>query len=432
MSDLTSIAQLTSDANTLRDARKLAASSRWQGTGRAEAVVWGLCQGSARESYRTCLDTGEPGYKCTCPSRKQPCKHVAALALLVTEQPDLFALAAPPEWVATWQTNRARRRAPETDAPPDPAAQAARAEARELKVRAGLDELRLWLQDLVRHGLTDDRVRTYAFWDRMAARMVDAQAPGVARRLRGLAGIPMQGKPDWAERLLDELAALYLLAEAYPRLETLPEETQADLRTGVGWPVKQEELQARRGLTDTWHVLGQLLEVDDRLHSRRVWLHGERCGRKALLLDFAHGKPEFEHSFSTGTAFTGTLVYYPGALPLRAAVRQRQATRFDADLLTGFDCDAIAVMLDRYANALARNPWVGRLPFGLRAVTPYTVQERTFLRDATGAVLPVSARVHPWLFAAVSGDQPIPVFGEWDGSDFTPRTIISDGQMWAL
>lgn len=432
MSNPSSVAQLTSDANTLKDARKLAVSSRWQGTGRAEQVVWGLCRGSAKEPYRACLDTGEVGYKCTCPSRKQPCKHVAALALLAADQPNLFAPAEAPEWVASWQANRARRHVPKIDATPDPEAQAARVKARELKVRAGMEELRLWLYDLVRHGLTDDRVRTYAFWDRMAARMVDAQAPGVARRLRGLAAVPMQGRPDWAERLLDELAALYLLAEAYAQLETLPEETQADLRAVVGWPVKQDELQTLRGLNDTWHVMGHLLEVDDRLHTRRVWLHGERTGRKALLLDFAHGKPEFEHSFSLGSGFAGTLVFYPGAVPLRAALRQRQATRINADLLTGFDCDDIATLLDRYAGALARNPWVGRLPFGLRAVTPYAVQDRTFLRDATGAVLPVSARVHPWYYAAVSGNQPIPVFGEWDGADFTPRTIVADGQFWAV
>lgn len=425
---------LTSDAATLRDARKLALASRWSGTGAAESLVWGECQGSAKTPYRVCLDTDVTGYKCTCPSRKHPCKHVAALGLLAAEQPALFAAVTPPDWVETWQANRAKKRAtPAAPATPDADAQAARADAREQKVRAGMQELKLWLQDLARSGLTDDRVQTYTFWDQIAARMVDAQASGVGRRLRGLASIPLQGKADWAERLLDELSSLYLLADAYERIDSLPDDVQADLRTFAGRTYRQDDLLARPAVTDTWRVMGQMLEVEDRLNVRRVWLHGERTARKALLLDFVFGAAKFEETYTTGAAFNAALVFYPGAYPLRALLKQRMATIHNPhEPLAGFDCDDIPQALGRYADALARNPWVGRVPLGFSGVIPYVDGDAAYIRDRADNLLPLRTRnLHPWLFAAASGNQPLPVFGEWDGYVFQPLTLYVDGQMIA-
>ena len=65
----------------------------------------------------------------------------------------------------------------------DPAARAKRVESRERKVQGGLDELDRWLADLVRRGLNSARSEGYRFWDAMAARLVDAQAPSLARRV---------------------------------------------------------------------------------------------------------------------------------------------------------------------------------------------------------------------------------------------------------
>jgi hypothetical protein len=428
---------LSSDAATLRDGQKLAIEKRWSNLGGAAPLLWGECQGSAKTPYRTCLDFDNVGTKCTCPSRKFPCKHAMALALLAADKPELFSEASPPEWVATWQVNRAahQQRSPKAETTaPDPAAQAQRADAREQKVRAGMQELRLWLQDLIRSGLTDDRVRTYEFWDGIAARMVDAQASGVGRRLRALAGIPMTGKPNWAERLLHEVSSLYLLADAYSRIDSLPEATQADIRTFAGYTWKQDELLTGPAMTDVWRVMGQTLELDERLVARRVWLHGEQSGRKALLLDFAFGAPKFDDNFTTGTAFRGALVFYPGAYPLRAILKQRLASVVDMrSPLTGFDLPDIVSAMNAYAEALAANPWVGRLPLGFSSVTPYRAEDRFFLRDSDGHTLPVRARnAHPGIFAAASGNQPIPVYGEWDGDTFTPLTLVADGLFWAL
>ncbi|WP_279580295.1 hypothetical protein [Fodinicola feengrottensis] len=72
---------------------------------------------------------------------------------------------------------------------PDPVAAAKRAEQREARVSAGLDELDQWLSDQVRTGLAGLSRGGYAQLDAMAARMVDAQAPAVAGTLRRLSTV---------------------------------------------------------------------------------------------------------------------------------------------------------------------------------------------------------------------------------------------------
>ena len=62
-----------------------------------------------------------------------------------------------------------------------------------------------------------------------AARLIDAQAPGVARLLQQMAFLPHSGD-KWQERLLERLSRLHLLLESYKRIETLPVGLQANGR----------------------------------------------------------------------------------------------------------------------------------------------------------------------------------------------------------
>ena len=77
-----------------------------------------------------------------------------------------------------------------TEVASDPKANEKRIAARTKKVSAGLQELQVWLQDLIRTGLSSVQNKPYSFWDGMGARLIDAQAPGAARMVRELAGIP--------------------------------------------------------------------------------------------------------------------------------------------------------------------------------------------------------------------------------------------------
>ncbi len=116
--------------------------------------------GSGAKPYRTYIDLSGPAYRCTCPSRKFPCKHVLGLLLLWSDG-TVPAAAGLPDRVAEWIEGRHQREARSTarrergaagEAPSDPEAARRRAEQRERRVAAGLDELDRWLRDQVRHG----------------------------------------------------------------------------------------------------------------------------------------------------------------------------------------------------------------------------------------------------------------------------------------
>ena len=66
---------LAPDSSSAKAARSLAAPTPWTGAGCADSdppSLWGLCRGSGKKPYQTCVDLAAPAYRCTCPSRKFP------------------------------------------------------------------------------------------------------------------------------------------------------------------------------------------------------------------------------------------------------------------------------------------------------------------------------------------------------------------------
>jgi len=182
---------LAPDAGGAAAGRKLGSPAPWSGTGQAEAdgAVWGLCEGSGRSPYRTVVDLGGPAYKCSCPSRKFPCKH--ALGLLLLWSDGQVGPAEAPEWVHAWlQTRVAKAAAPAAPRSPDADAARGRADRRADRVAGGIDELDRWLADNVRTGLATVPGGGYRHFESVAARMVDAQAPGWPARCAACPGSP--------------------------------------------------------------------------------------------------------------------------------------------------------------------------------------------------------------------------------------------------
>ena len=126
--------------------------------------------------------------------------------------------------------------------------------ARAERVAGGLVELEQWLRDQVAAGIAQLGQGGYGPIDQMAARMIDAQAPGVAGLLRSLPG-ELSGE-GWPARLLEQLGALHLLIEAHRRLDELPPELAATVRSRVGYPVSKADVLAGPGLEDHWYAVG--------------------------------------------------------------------------------------------------------------------------------------------------------------------------------
>src|SRR5262249_47077482 len=155
----------------------------------------------------------------------------------------------------------------------------------------------------------------YSFWEGMAARLVDSQAPGLARMVRDCAGIPSTGE-GWQERMLDRLGRIYLLVEATRRLESLPEELQNDIKTAVGYTASQDEVLKQEGIADKWDIVGQRVEQDERLRAQRTWLWGRESRRWALVLSFAYqGAMVLDATLTPGTTIEGELVFFPSSFP---------------------------------------------------------------------------------------------------------------------
>jgi hypothetical protein len=407
-------------------------SGKWSSTGQAGAALWGLCKGSGAKPYQTVVDLSGPAYKCSCPSRKFPCKHALSLLLLwsagtVPQDQEIALFAA--EWIAGRRERgvaaapKQADRAP-SGAPPDPRTAQRRAE----RVSAGLDELDTWLCDQVRSGLASID-RSAAAFEAVAARMVDAQAPGVAATLRTLPGI-VAGNPDWPERLLTEFAQLRLLVTAHRRVDELPEALGASVRRHVGYPVGADSVLAGPGVRDTWMVLAVTVVEEKRLYSRKVWLRGRRTGRWAMLLDFAHGKPAFTADVPPpGMLLEAELHYFPGAAPLRALLGSAHGTPEPFTTLRG---DGLDEALATFADAVTADPWLRSWPVLLTGVVPVVGDKggRCALVDEQGEALPlVDAGEPPWRLLGISGGHPVTVMGEWTHDGVAPLAVLSSGQM---
>lgn len=425
------VAALAPDAASAKAGQGLAGARKWVSLGRDERALWGEAQGSGAKPYQVIVDAAEPAFRCTCPSRKFPCKHALGLLFLYAAQPSLVGEAAAPDWVAEWlagRESRAEKKAarPAEAAPVDAAAQAKRAAQREARVQVGLDELAQWLHDLVRQGLAGVQGKPRAFWDGVAARLVDAQAPGAARWVRDLAAIP--GTADWPGRLLEHVARLHLLVEAARRLDALPEDVAADVRAAIGWSARQEEILAGPGVRDRWVVLGQRAGTEEKVRVQRTWLRGEGSGRTALILAFAAGAQPLEPGPTPGTRVDAELAFYPGAHPVRALVRERAGTPESVSELPGHA--TLADALGEWGAALARNPWTEQLALPLRRVVPVREGGRWMLRDEEGAALPLSplAAEAGWMLLAAGGGRPLDVACEWDGTTLLPIGAVAEGR----
>jgi hypothetical protein len=304
-------------------------------------------------------------------------------------------------------------------------AQAKRRAERESLMSAGIDDFERWLYDVVRQGLASARRQPYGFWDTAGARLVDAQLPGLADRVRTM-GSEVLTRPDWATYLLSGLGRWYLAVRAWRQRETLSEATLADLRTVVGWSRRKEEVLAGERLRDRWLVLGLHQDEDERLLSQRTWLYGEESGETVVLLDFAAAGSALGVSHVLGSVIDGEVALYPGSRPRRAILAGEGTVTSPPTTLPG--ATSIRVSLDRAAALMAENPWLTRVPMTLHQVmvVPGAVV------DEEGATLPLTDELEPWTLLALSGGHRVNLFGEWQGERLHPCSVAVDDRLVAV
>ncbi|MET8828398.1 SWIM zinc finger family protein [Streptomyces sp. NPDC004610] len=431
---------LASDAASRKAGSKLGAAGPWSGAGSSgEGAVWGECKGSGSTPYRTVVDIADPtgpAYRCSCPSRKFPCKHALGLLLLWAGGEAVVPVGPAPDWAAQWLEGRRERAASERaasapgGATADPEAARRRAERRAERVTAGTLELEQRLADLLRAGLATADGAGYGLWEETAARMVDAQAPGLAARVRELGAIPASG-PGWPVRLLEECALLHLLDRGWLRRDQLPDGLAATVRSRVGLPTAPDGPPVR----DHWLVLAQYDTVDPKLTTRRIWLYGTGSERTALILSYGAAGRSPEIALPVGAALDAEVSAYPGAHRLRVALGEQFAPAAPSAVRPPGGTTEQAVA--RYGGALRRDPWLDSVPVTLDRVVPVPDGDSWQLADADGdTALPLTPaarnRSGLWRLVALSGGAPVRVFGECGHQGFHPLTAWPEGSGGAV
>ncbi len=280
----------------------------------------------------------------------------------------------------------------------------------------------MWLGDQVRAGLTAARAAGYGHADAIAARMVDAQAPGVAGGLRRLSAIPMSGD-GWPGRLLAEYGLLHLLARAHRQLGTLPAPLAAVVRSRVGYPTSREDVLASPAVTDRWQVLAVRDVPDGAIPARRVWLRGQHTGRFALLLSFAPAGNfggSIEAALIPGLELQADLHFYPGQPALRAVVGTRHGSPAAAGRPAG--PGDVTELLSAWSAGLEQDPWLTEWPVLLTGV-PVPGEPGWHLVDGSGQALPLLGQESRWPLLAVSGGHPVCLAGEWSPAGLTALTV---------
>lgn len=450
------IEALAPDQASLGAARKLLKPSSWPTLAEGEGLVWGECQGSGATPYRVVVSEADAGYKCTCPSRKFPCKHALALMWMRADKSIAFAPATVPDWVKDWLSRRRGKGAPanktEDEGEPkprpsirlteipqagmgaDPKAEQRAAAARERNrvereaaVLAGLDDLDIWLADQVQQGIANFVAQAVQACRTIAQRLVDAKAPGLAARLDALpARLFTLAGPARPSAAIRELGQVHLISQAYRRSSELPELLAADARQAVGWSVPREALlndsEALR-VDAKWRVFAVLSEVQpDRLRRIETWLsrQGAADGKPqyAVLIDFV--------PISTGTATGGYLVgdqvdaelsFYRSTIPLRAQITTLKRGAEQSGEPLALPNGLLSASYANYERALAELPWLGTIPLTFRSASVRRRGEQLYLHDGELSLpLHTSQMVHALPLATVGRVDGI---GLWNGYEFT-------------
>lgn len=362
---------LAPDQPSINAAKKLLNPAEWPVLSQSENVntIWGECQGSGSKPYYTMADVADNGYKCTCPSRKFPCKHVLALFWLFSDVPGNFTKTDPPEWVNDWLGRRKRTNTGEKTTSTDdsnkpvnklntqstPTEQAltpeeiAKREADKAKrasqnkaktqdsIKQGLIEFQQWVNDQLSHGIVHFLKEDTTKCRKIAARLVDAKAVNLAARIDELPAkisvFPVQQQPNF---VLQEFAKLILLSEAW-----LANPDDIDTFRSVASSENREQLLAPTSdmpkpivKNGTWQIIGEKSEMlRNGLQVSMRWLllvadsssSLSAAPTFALLLDYSTVKSGKNKTTSViGMQIEGSVIFYPSRSPLRAILGEHK------------------------------------------------------------------------------------------------------------
>lgn len=385
------VQSLSPDAASTAAGRKLANVRDWKSPGQSERAFWGECQGSAL--YQTRVDRSDYSAKCSCPSRKFPCKHALGLLFLAAANPAALVVASEPQWVGEWLAQRQAKGQQKAEAvasdatkkPLDEKAQAKRNEARLKSISSGIAVTEKWLHDLAQQGLAN--INLDAQLAQAATRLQDAKAGALAERLRQIASM---SERDQAARI-DELGYVQWLIDLWHKRDQLSEEWRAELDVWIGLSEREEDvLEQGTRVNDGFFVLGSTETETDKLRERRTWLLRADGKRSYVVLEFLFGTARGT-MLVAGSALRGELALYSGRAQQRVVLAQ---TVPESTVQVRPSADFAAVLM-QHAEQLGRSPFARRTAALLAGARVCVHERRFFLLDPHGQALPIAGGSGP-------------------------------------
>ncbi|MEZ4826151.1 MAG: SWIM zinc finger family protein [Bacteroidia bacterium] len=385
------ILKLAPDESSKKAGQQLAVSAKWVVKCMHEKALWGECQGSGSTPYKTIIDLQNLAFKCSCPSRKFPCKHGLGLFLLFCNQQNVFTAKESldphvAEWINKREAKSESQNQPKEEKPIDKKAQQKRVDAREKKVDAGIEELSIWLKDVVRMGIAHVPQNPYQFSKNIIARMIDAQASGLAGWLKKITDINFY-QEGWQLETTRLLANIYFLGESYKNKNSLDENWQKELDIQIGWTISKEEVLTQPAVSDQWMVVSKTIESENNLTTEKIYVYGTNSNRIGLLLNFYAANQIPKQLFASGSMFSGELCFYPGVIPLRALIKQQSPEELNFKEEMGIT--RLNEMVNLISASLSENPFQKTIPFVLSKMKIVLEDNRWFLQDETHDVFAI-------------------------------------------
>lgn len=449
------------DSGTAKRAREIALGNKLKNLQKNALFIWGECKGSGASSYQIIVDLGDGSVNCNCPVRGN-CKHGLGLLLRYAEKGDTFEKTENiAEWAKVWIDKRLKKAEPKVEKPKT-AEEIEKSEKKKAQnevekmdgFQQNLQDLVLWMQDLIRTGVASqtERDKLYAWGWQQATWMNDAKARGISSFIKSLAVILNNQNENWTADFVKELGELFLFVKSYQNLEKLPEIAQEEFKN-IAYFVKEKDLLAshsQEAIEDEWIITGQnRFEVDEELPEgwvpqhligRKIWVHGLNTGKNAYLLDFYYngsfggGRSNFEYHLQTGSIIKAKVLYYPSVVPLRAFILEKGMSLNMVEnegKMPYFQ--TIEENFQLYSAELSLNPWLRLFPFLLKNVRLVQSNKQWAVVDEQRFMLPFSiSNDYLYKIFAITGNQTFHLTGEWNGNHFQPFSIWIEGYAYPI
>ncbi len=384
---------LAPDAASIKAATKVFLKTTWN-IAKSDRAIWAPIKGSGAKPYFVQMDILDLAFKCSCPSRKFPCKHGLAIGLYIAHHSiDSIPLAEKePLWVEEWVKKRANKTSTKAAKPKKkqaPEIVQKKNDDKWKKAVKSIEFVDLWLKDVIKLGILEFPNKDEAYWADLTKRMVDAKTPGINTYFNYLAEIDYQG--EWQEPVLRTLSNLHLLTQAILRHERLDPAVKKELELLIGWNINKNDLLTNpktEVVSDVWLIIKIDQSTTDNLESRKVHLYGVQSNRHAYILEFAFGSTYFKDQYIQGGRIQAKMAFYPGLHKTRAFVKikgNQTDVKLELAPLSNLEATNLA-----FKKQLQEFSWTFELPQFVAQVNVIAREEKYFLMDSNDSLLPIS------------------------------------------